>query len=77
MEPKRKLQQRAEQDTAHARQLGAQQRQTVREFHSVEELLQHDAAQTTVPPAVAARLQESMAREPAPRSGWWRRLFGE
>jgi hypothetical protein len=77
MEPKRKLQQRAEQDAAHAQQLGAQQRQTVREFHSVEELLQHDAAQTTVPPAVAARLQESLAREPAPRGNWWRRLFGE
>jgi hypothetical protein len=76
MEPKRKLQQRAEQDSAHAQQLGGQQRQTVREFSSVEELLRQDAARTSVPPAIAARLQDSMARDPA-RGSWWRRLFGE
>jgi hypothetical protein len=75
MDPKRKLQHRTEQELAQDQQLSGQQRQVAREFGTVEELLRHDAAHTQVPPAVAARLQQSIAREPAPRASWWRRLF--
>lgn len=74
MEPKRKLQQRTQEESQHEQQLGTQR--SAREFASVEELLRHDAAQTSVPPAVAARLQESISREPSPNTSWWRRLFG-
>jgi hypothetical protein len=74
MDPKRKLQHRTEQELAQDQQLSGQ-RQAAREFGTVEEMLRHDAAQTQVPPAVGARLRESIAREPAPRASWWRRLF--
>jgi hypothetical protein len=55
----------------------AQQQQTEREFGSVEEMLRHDARDTTVPLSVARRLQESLAQlpSPPPRS-WWRRFLG-
>jgi hypothetical protein len=46
-----------------------------REFGSVEELLRHDALHTPVPPAIAVRLQDSLAKNPPPRP-WWRRWFG-
>ncbi len=52
------------------------QQQTTREFGCVEELLRHDAAQTPAPPELAARVRDSVANEPAPKTGWWRRLFG-
>ncbi len=42
---------------------------------AVEDLLRHDAAQTPVPPNVAGRLRESLAREPRPAASWWRRLL--
>lgn len=50
--------------------------QAASEFASAEEMLRHDAAQTTVPAAVAERLQESIDREPKPAPSFWRRLFG-
>lgn len=51
-------------------------RQTVgHEFATVEEMLQHDAAETEVPPAIAHRLADSVAKEPKPAGSWWRRLF--
>ena len=59
--------------------LGEQQsqQQGAREFASVEELLRHDALQNPVPPSVERRLQESVARLPAPPArSWWRRLLG-
>jgi len=74
--PSHKLQQGQEQELAQQQQLGARQKQAVREFGSVEELLRHDAAQTPVPPELAARVRDSVAREPAPQTGWWRRLLG-
>jgi hypothetical protein len=46
------------------------------EFQSAEELLRHDAAQTAVPPEIARRLSQSIARSPAPRRPWWRRWIG-
>jgi len=50
-------------------------RTAAREFQSVEELLRHDSAQTTVPPEIALRLSESIAQTP-PRRSWWRKLLG-
>ena len=73
MEP-RKLQHRAEQESAQEHELASQQ-ESAREFGSVEEMLRHDAAQTVVPAAIEARLRESMANEPEPRKSWWGRLF--
>jgi len=52
------------------------QRQSVREFASVEEMLRHDALHTPVPPAIEHRLSESIGQVPAPPRPWWRKLFG-
>ena len=46
------------------------------EFDSPEALLRHDAAETPAPPALAGRIRDSLAAEPAPRAPWWRRLLG-
>ena len=51
------------------------QQTPAREFASAEELLRHDARQTTVPPAVAERLSQSIQNEPKPERSWWRRLM--
>lgn len=51
------------------------QQSTAREFATVEEVIQADAAQTPVPPAVTQRLNESIRQEPKPRS-WWQRFTG-
>ena len=50
--------------------------QPAREFSTPEEMLRYDAANTTVPPAVAQRLQQSIGPLPPPNRSWWRRLFG-
>ncbi len=47
-----------------------------REFASVEEMLRYDAAHTPVPPDIAQRLQKSTGDLPAPKTSWWKRLFG-
>ncbi len=47
----------------------------IREFATPEELLRFDAAQTTVPPGVEERLQDSLKKTERPAS-WWRRCFG-
>lgn len=52
------------------------QQMSAREFASAEELLRHDASQTTVPPAVAERLSQSIQKEPKPERSWWQRLLG-
>jgi hypothetical protein len=52
------------------------QSQSDREFANAEELLRYDAAHTTVPPGIAQRLQKSAADLPAPKTTWWKRLFG-
>jgi hypothetical protein len=44
-----------------------------REFATPEEALRYDAAQTVVPPAIARRLEDSVAQEPGPKPSWWRR----
>ena len=51
------------------------QQATSREFASTDELLQHDAAQIVVPPAVAERLSQSIQNLPKPATSWWRRLL--
>lgn len=49
-----------------------------RNFSSVEELLSFDREQNPVPPAVAERVNESLAAEPArPKTSWWQKLFGK
>ena len=45
------------------------------EFSSVEEMIRFDAGQSAPPEAVAERLKQSIAREPAPIRSWWQRLF--
>ncbi len=40
--------------------------QEAREFASAEEMLRHDALHTPVPPAIAHRLRESIAKLPPP-----------
>lgn len=46
------------------------------EFSTAEEMIRFDAAQTTPPPSLAERIQESINREPRPKRSWWSRLFG-
>jgi hypothetical protein len=58
----------AEQNTSKAAGSGL-------EFQTPEELLQHDAAQTTVPPTIARRLSQSITQPAAPRRPWWRKLM--
>lgn len=47
-----------------------------REFANAEELLRYDAAQTTVPPEIARRLQKSTGDLPGPKASWWKRWLG-
>jgi hypothetical protein len=46
------------------------------EFSNSDELLRFDAAQITVPPEIAQRLQKSAAQIPPPPRSWWKNLFG-
>lgn len=46
------------------------------EFSSAEEMIRFDAAQTTPPPTLARRVEDSVNREPRPKRSWWMRLFG-
>ena len=50
---------------------------TAHEFASVEEMLQHDAIHTPVPPAIGQRLEQSVAQLPPPPRSWWRRFLGK
>jgi hypothetical protein len=70
----------ARQTTGEEQQLRDRQQtqpQNVLEFTSVEAMLRHDTERTPVPPAIARRLQESIARLPLPPRSWWRRLLGQ
>jgi len=55
---------------------GQQAQKAPLEFSTAEEALRHDAAQTDLPPAIAERLRDSIAREPKPAASWWKRLLG-
>ena len=56
-----------EQHLSHSRQ------STARDFATAEELLRHDAAQTEVPPVIAERLTQSIAKLPGKPQSWWQR----
>lgn len=64
-----------EQHQQQAHELKAQAAQP-REFATAEEVLRYDAAQTSVPTAVADRLEQSTRDLPPPVHPWWRRWFG-
>jgi hypothetical protein len=49
---------------------------TAKQFENAEQVLRYDAAQTTVPPEIVRRLNQSVAESPPPRRPWWRRIFG-
>jgi hypothetical protein len=46
------------------------------EFATVDDMLRHDALHTPVPPNIAKRLSESLAKEAPIAKPWWKRLFG-
>lgn len=46
------------------------------EFSSAEEMLRYDAKQTTVPPEIAQRLNQSLQKEPGRRRPWWQWWLG-
>ena len=52
-----------------------QQKSEAKEFSSVEEMLHEDSSQTAVPPGIAVKLNESIAKLPKPSASWWQRLF--
>jgi hypothetical protein len=68
---RRKLQH--EQKVEHTENV--EQRRETEALTSAEEVLRVDARQTAVPPAIAARLKDSIAREPRPRKGILGRFF--
>jgi len=71
MNPKTpKLQQQQKQETTE--EIASR---TAREFASPEELLRHDADQTSPPRALAHRVAESIAKEPGCTRSWWQRWF--
>lgn len=72
--PKQRLQHQQPLEQTSEQQQAAQQ-QTGLTFDSVEELLRHDAAHTTPPPAIVARLKVSLEQEPKQKRSWWQRLF--
>ena len=43
------------------------------EFATPEAMLRHDAVHTPVPPAIAHRLQASIAQLPPPARSWWQK----
>ena len=67
--PKQEQEQRAThtQHAAHA---------AVKEFANSDELLRYDAAQTPVPPEIAARLQKMSAHLAPPARPWWKAWLG-
>ena len=72
MNPKSpKLQQQQNQESTEQ----SASQQAAREFSSPEEMLRHDAAQTSPPPTIAQRVAESIAKEPEASRCWWQRLF--
>lgn len=77
MKPLRsKLQQELGKEAEFEQETGVRQEHKVREFESVEALLQQDAANTPLPESIARRLRESISQEPAPsRARSWIRRF--
>lgn len=63
----------SQQRSQEQEQLSPAQQSAAREFATVEELLRHDAAHTDVPPAIAERLTQSIAKLPPKPQSWWQR----
>ncbi|HLZ53942.1 MAG TPA: hypothetical protein VKS19_05635 [Verrucomicrobiae bacterium] len=63
------------QEQQQASETQSQQKTSSREFASVDELLRHDAKQTSVPPDIAQRLARSLQNQTRPARSWWRRWF--
>ena len=61
--PKQEQEQHITQHAAHS---------AGREFANSDELLRFDAAQTTVPPEIAVRLQKMSAQLAPPSRPWWK-----
>ncbi len=61
----------AEESVAEEQQ---QQNPQTKEFFSVEELLREDSAQTAVPPGIAVKLNQSIAKSPKTKA-WWQQFF--
>ena len=74
MKRQMKLTSREQEQPVSARQ--ETQQQSAREFANVEDMLRHDALHTPVPPAIAHRLQESIAQLPPASRSWWRKFLG-
>ncbi|MBI4658101.1 MAG: hypothetical protein HY735_04485 [Verrucomicrobia bacterium] len=69
-----KLRQKAQEEQAAAFEQTHPKRAAL-QFASAEEAIRYDAGETAVPPQIAQRLNESIAREPKPAVSWWRRWF--
>ncbi len=70
-----KLRHTQKQESTSEQTQGEQLKTDAKEFSSVEELLRHDAAQIAVPPAVAVKLNKSLADVPKPEiKSWWQRF---
>jgi hypothetical protein len=67
------MKQESKQRSQEQQQLSHSQQSTAREFATAEELLRHDAAQTQVPPVIAERLTQSIAKLPGQPKSWWQR----
>ena len=67
-----KLRQNEQQESTQ--QQHSEQKNELKEFSSVEDMLRHDSAQTSVPPSVADRVNGSIANEPQQSPSWWKRL---
>jgi len=74
-----KHQTKLSQEQQQSRQVGTgqqTQQPAAREFANTEEMLRYDAAHTTVPTAVAQRLQKSTGDLPRSKAAWWKRILG-
>lgn len=72
MKQNSKLRQNEEQQSTQ--QQHSEQKAEAKEFSSVDEMLRYDAAQTTVPPEVAEKLNRAIEKEPQPPTTWLQRL---
>ena len=52
-----------------------QHKAEAKEFLTVEEMLREDSSQTAVPPGIAIKLNESIAKLPKRPASWWSRFF--
>jgi hypothetical protein len=73
MKRQTKLSQQHEQQATSEQETSSE---NAHEFANAEEVLQFDAAQTSVPPSVARKLQKSLNQTGSPKAPWWRNLFG-